>query len=47
MTGEGIGRLFSNAVPDGPFPEHYEPIESPIDNPLHPTSASPTAFLYD
>ena len=21
---------------DGPFPEHYEPIESPIVNPLHP-----------
>jgi len=21
---------------DGPFPEHYEPIESPIDNPFHP-----------
>ena len=36
MTGEGTGRLFSNGVADGPFPEHYEPIESPIDNPLHP-----------
>ena len=33
---------------DGPFPEHYEPMESPIDNPLHPNqSASPVAFLYD
>jgi formate dehydrogenase major subunit len=21
---------------DGPFPEHYEPFESPISNPLHP-----------
>jgi formate dehydrogenase major subunit len=48
MTGEGTGRLFSNGVGDGPFPEHYEPIESPIDNPLHPAvSATPVAFLYD
>jgi formate dehydrogenase major subunit len=48
MTGEGTGRLFSNGVADGPFPEHYEPVESPIDNPLHPSvSATPVAFLYD
>jgi formate dehydrogenase major subunit len=48
MTGEGLGRLFSNGVADGPFPEHYEPIESPVENPLHPTvSATPVAFLYD
>jgi formate dehydrogenase major subunit len=49
MTGEGTGRLFStNALIDGPFPEHYEPVESPVANPLHPdVSASPVAFLYD
>jgi formate dehydrogenase major subunit len=48
MTGEGTGRLFSNSVADGPFPEHYEPIESPIKNPLHPqVSSTPAAFLYD
>jgi formate dehydrogenase major subunit len=48
MTGEGTGRLFSNGVADGPFPEHYEPIESPIQNPLHPqVSTTPVAFLYD
>jgi formate dehydrogenase major subunit len=48
MTGEGTGRLFSNGVADGPFPEHYEPIESPIANPLHPrVSTTPAAFLYD
>src|SRR6266571_620396 len=48
MTGEGTGRLFSNGVADGPFPEHYEPIESPVENPLHPSvSATPVAFLYD
>jgi formate dehydrogenase major subunit len=48
MNGEGTGRLFSNSMVDGPFAEHYEPIESPIPNPLHPAnSASPVAFLYD
>jgi formate dehydrogenase major subunit len=48
MNGEGVGRLFSNSLLDGPLPEHYEPVESPIENPLHPqVSASPVAFLYD
>jgi len=38
MNPEGVGRLFGPlaAFQDGPFPEHYEPIESPIANPLHP-----------
>jgi formate dehydrogenase major subunit len=48
MNGEGGGRLFSSSMADGPFPEHYEPVESPVKNALHPdTSASPVAFLYD
>src|SRR5438128_8875282 len=38
MNPEGVGRIFAplGAFADGPFPEHYEPIESPIDNPFHP-----------
>jgi formate dehydrogenase major subunit len=38
MNPEGVGRLFVplGFVADGPFPEHYEPIESPVANPLHP-----------
>ena len=48
MNGEGVGRLFSNSMIDGPLPEHYEPVESPVKNPLHPdVSSSPVAFLYD
>jgi formate dehydrogenase major subunit len=47
MNGEGVGRLFSNALTDGPIPEHYEPMESPVVNALHPTvSSSPVAFIY-
>jgi len=42
MNPEGVGRLFVplGAVTDGPFPEHYEPIESPVANPLHPQQSS-------
>lgn len=48
MNSEGVGRLFSSSMLDGPFPEHYEPMESPIQNPLHPSqSESPVAYLYD
>lgn len=35
MTGEGVGRLFSADMVEGPFPEHYEPVESPCRNVLH------------
>ena len=42
MNPEGVGRLFVplGAMADGPFPEHYEPVESPIVNPLHPKQNS-------
>jgi len=42
MNPEGVGRLFVpvGAVADGPFPEHYEPTESPIANPLHPNQSN-------
>ena len=49
MTGEGVGRIFSSTLLDGPFAEHYEPMESPVKNILHPASRSkhPVVFLYD
>ncbi len=42
MTPEGIGRIFVplGGMADGHFPEHYEPIESPIANPLHPNQSN-------
>ena len=49
MNPEGVGRLFGPlaAFADGPFPEHYEPIESPIANPLHPKqSQNPVVRKY-
>jgi formate dehydrogenase major subunit len=38
MNPEGVGRIFGPlaAFADGPFPEFYEPIESPTENVLHP-----------
>jgi formate dehydrogenase major subunit len=49
MTGEGVGRLFApkNLTTDGPFPEHYEQTETPIDNLLSGTRRNPAAFLYE
>ncbi len=50
MNPEGVARLFSiDKMNDGPFPEHYEPIESPIGtNPLHPdVVSSPVARIYN
>jgi formate dehydrogenase-N alpha subunit len=49
MNPEGIGRLFVplSGMADGPFPEHYEPFESPLINPLHPKqSSNPIAKSY-
>jgi len=40
MLPEGTGRLFAGSLNDGPFPEHYEAIEAPVDNPLHPKVSS-------
>ena len=42
MNPEGVGRLFVplGAMADGPFPEYYEPIESPIANLLHPNQSN-------
>ena len=49
MNPEGVGRIFVPLafMADGPFPEHYEPIESPVANPLHPKqSNSPVVKKY-
>ncbi len=49
MLPEGVGRLFAlDKMAEGPFPEHYEPFETPIDtNPLHPKVISnPAARIF-
>jgi formate dehydrogenase major subunit len=40
MLKEGVAKLFAPDFAEGPFPEHYEPVESPVENPLHPNANS-------
>jgi formate dehydrogenase major subunit len=51
MTPEGVARLFAPLMAEGPFPEHYEPFETPLaENPLHPGQkkaiSNPVARVY-
>ena len=48
MNAEGLGRLFArDQMAEGPFPEHYEPFESPTPNLLHPkVSNNPAARVF-
>ncbi len=43
MLPEGVGRLYALTMKDGPFPEHYEPVESPMKNPLSKVQNNPCA----
>ena len=48
MNAEGVGKLFArNGMAEGPFPEHYEPFESPSENVLHPkVKSNPAARVF-
>lgn len=48
MNPEGVGRLFCRGLmKEGPFPEHYEPFESPVVNPFHPeVQSNPASRLF-
>jgi formate dehydrogenase major subunit len=45
MLPEGVARFFARgAMAEGPFPEHYEPFETPLGyNPLHPKEPRATS----
>ena len=45
MRADGKGGLWAPLV-EGPFPEHYEPVESPVRNLLSPTQSNPMAVIY-
>jgi len=48
MTEEGVARIFTRSLKDGPFSEHYEPAESPTANLLHEKVATnPAVVWYD
>ncbi|MBN2028292.1 MAG: molybdopterin-dependent oxidoreductase [Actinobacteria bacterium] len=44
-VGAQVGRIFSNSLVEGPFPEHYEPREGPVKNALSGTQWNPAAVL--
>jgi formate dehydrogenase major subunit len=46
MNPHGLGQFFASIV-DGPFPEHYEPFESPTQNLLSKVQNNPLAKVYD
>jgi formate dehydrogenase major subunit len=47
MQADGKGWLYAPAgVVDGPLPTHYEPQDSPVDNPLYRQQRNPGRMLY-
>jgi len=47
MVPDGHARLFAPGMSDGPFPEHYEPLESQVRNLLSGQQESPVVFRWD
>jgi formate dehydrogenase major subunit len=47
MRKHGHGQIFGPGRADGPFPEHYEPLECPVEkNLLNPQMLNPVAPVY-
>ncbi len=46
MLAEGVGRNFAAGMAEGPFPEHYEPYESPVSNALNPVPLNPAVKIW-
>jgi len=46
MRNEGHARLFGFGLADGPFPEHYEPLESPVKNTMSSQQNNPTIKIW-
>jgi formate dehydrogenase major subunit len=47
MLPDGVASIFGPGLKEGPFPEHYEPLECPVEkNPLSGTRINPTIKLF-
>ncbi len=47
MKPDGVGSIYGPGLADGPFPEHYEPLESPLkDNPMSKQRMNPTVKMF-
>lgn len=47
MTNETVGKLFASGMKEGPFPEHYEPFESPVANMLSKQNVNPAVSIVE
>lgn len=47
MRPEGLACLFATALTDGPFPEHYEPLEGPIPNLMSARQYNPVIKVWE
>ena len=47
MKPQGRGHLFGPGRADGPFPEHYEPWESPVSNPMSTQQNNPAIVIWE
>lgn len=47
MNKDGVGLLYAPTLNDGPFPEHYEPFESPIPNAFSSQELNPAAVVIE
>jgi len=46
MKPEGHAHIFGPGRTDGPFPEHYEPLESPVENAFSATQVNPAIKVW-
>jgi formate dehydrogenase major subunit len=46
MKPEGHAHIFGPGRAEGPFPEHYEPLESPVKNPFSNTQVNPAIKVW-
>ncbi len=46
MKTEGLSRLYGPGMADGPMPEHYEPWESPVSNPMSEQQNDPAFKIW-
>jgi formate dehydrogenase major subunit len=48
MMADGLSWLYvPNGLQDGPLPSHYEPVESPVPNPVYAQQSNPVAKLWE
>lgn len=47
MKTDGVSSIFGPGLADGPFPEHYEPWESPVDNAMSSQQDNPTFRIWE